>query len=362
MSITYSMPFSHSFVDLINNAGALANQIAQSIGATSGISQQDPLYEMVKLKNERVRGLRENFKNMFSGDVYLTDHIFHAVRHKPKNANIKFFNMQTIGDIQNSVIVLSNNNVMTENTIQKYVTYFVNNPTNIYVIWDFDNHHWFALSGMLAAASDLYIPTHGDNIEPLSRYNNIIAGPIGSGVIQWPKEFLEEHNNIIMNIDRSNDPLGTHIEYPQFPLRQKNLTILNKTLPSVKLVDGSYHSREMLDRFKEWCSHKVHWIVPVLNDAPIRIFDALITGGIPIVPRSIKYHRDVIDLWDHVLFYDYNDIQNPLEITQKAINLFDERGIKGVLDRHELSLYNYHVDKRVKKILEAVSNEFTIEL
>ena len=230
MSVTYSMPFSHSFVDLINNAGALANQIAQSIGATSGISQQDPLYEMVKLKNERVRGLRENFKNMFSGDVYLTDHIFHAVRHKPKNANIKFFNMQTIGDIQNSVIVLSNNNVMTENTIQKYVTYFVNNPTNIYVIWDFDNHHWFALSGMLAATSDLYIPTHGDNIEPLSRYNNIIAGPIGSGVIQWPKEFLEEHNNIIMNIDRSNDPLGTHIEYPQFPLRQKNLTILNKTV------------------------------------------------------------------------------------------------------------------------------------
>jgi hypothetical protein len=213
---------------------------------------------------------------------------------------------------------------------------------------------------MLAAISDLYVPTHADNLEPLSRYNNIMAGPVTSGVIQWPKEFLEENLDIITKTERSNNPLGTHIEYPQFPLRMKNLKTLHRTLPSVKLVDGSYHSRSMIDRFTEWCSHKSHWIVPVLNDAPIRIFDALITGGIPIVPRSLKYHKDVINLWDHVVFYDYEDIQAPWEVTNKANQLFDSAGEQGVLDRHRLICYNHHVDNRVETILKAIDDEYGI--
>jgi hypothetical protein len=213
---------------------------------------------------------------------------------------------------------------------------------------------------MLAASCDLYVPTHSDNLEPLSRFNNIMAGPVGSGTIQWSKKYLKEHLNLITDTERSNDPLGTHIEYPQFPLRQKNLTILHKTLPNVKLVDGSYHSRDMLDRFTEWCSHKAHWIVPVLNDAPIRIYDALITGGIPIVPRSLKYHRDVVNMHDHILFYDYEDIQNPLPITEKANKIFDETGKDGILARHNLIMNNYHVDNRVETILKAVQNEFRI--
>ena len=115
-----------------------------------------------------------------------------------------------------------------------------------------------------------------------------------------------------------------------------------------------------LDRFKEWCSHKSHWVVPVLNDTPIRLYDALITGGIPIVPRSLKYHRGIENLHDHVLFYDYEDIQNPLPITERANNLFDKRGIQGILDRHQLVYYNYHVDNRVETILKAVQDEFCI--
>jgi DNA topoisomerase-1 len=54
------------------------------------------------------------------------------------------------------------------------------------------------------------------------------------------------------------------------------------------------------------------------------------------------------------------DIQNPHEITKKANNLFDERGIQGVLDRHYKVLYNYHVDSRVESILKAVYDEYGI--
>lgn len=364
MSVFFNMqPSEPDLIELINRSNGAANQIAQSIAATSAISQNEDLYNLLLKKNQRNRQLKDSLKQNYSGKIYLTDHIFHAVRHKPKNSQIEFFNMQTAPEsFENSIVILSNNNVMVDNNLDKFITLYLKSPSSIFAIWDFDNHHWFALSGMLAAVSDLYVPTHADNLEPLSRYNNIMAGPVTSGVIQWPKEFLEENLNIITKIERSNDPLGTHIEYPQFPLRMKNLKTLHKTLPSVKLVDGSYHSRSMIDRFTEWCSHKSHWIVPVLNDAPIRIFDALITGGIPIVPRSLKYHRDVINLWDHILFYDYEDIQAPWEITNKANQMFDSAGEQGVLDRHRLICYNHHVDNRVETILKAIEDEYKISV
>lgn len=364
MSVFFNMPPGEpDIIELINRAGSSANQNAQSIAATSTISANEDLYNLILKKNHRNRELKDCFKQNYSGKIYLTDHIFHAVRHIPKNSQIEFFNMQTAPEkIENSIVILSNNNVMVDNSLNKFITMYLKSPSSIFAIWDFDNHHWFSLSGMLAAVSDLYVPAHADNLEPLSRYNNIMAGPVTAGVIQWSKEFLKENFDIITKTNRSNDPLGTHIEYPQFPLRMKNLKILNKTLPNVKLVDGSYHNREMLDRFTEWCSHKSHWIVPVLNDAPIRMFDALITGGIPIVPRSLKYHRDVIDLWDHIVFYDYEDVQSPWEVTNKANQLFDSRGEQGVLDRHRLICYNHHVDNRVETILKAIEHEYGISI
>ena len=364
MSVFFNMqPSEPDLIELINRSNSAANQIAQSIAATSAISQNEDLYNLLLKKNQRNRHLKDSLKQNYSGKIYLTDHIFHAVRHKPKNSQIEFFNMQTAPDsFENSIVVLSNNNVMVDNNLDKFITLYLKSPSSVFAIWDFDNHHWFALSGMLAAVSDLYVPTHADNLEPLSRYNNIMAGPVTSGVIQWPKEFLEENLDIITKTERSNNPLGTHIEYPQFPLRMKNLKTLHRTLPSVKLVDGSYHSRSMIDRFTECCSHKSHWIVPVLNDAPIRIFDALITGGIPIVPRSLKYHKDVVNLWDHVVFYDYEDIQAPWEVTNKANQMFDSSGEQGVLDRHRLICYNHHVDNRVETILKAIEDEYEISV
>lgn len=362
MSVTYSMPQEqNSFPALLNHANGIANQVAQLIANISGISQQDALYEMVHHKNLRIRGLKKSIVNNFSGKIYLTDHIFHAVRLRPSAGVIEFFNTKDIQKFDDhSIVIFSNNNVMVDNNLSKYLDLYFANPSCIFVVWDFDNHHWFALSGVLAASCDIYVPTHADQLEPLSRYNNYIGGPVGSGTIQWTKDYLREHIDLITDIDRKDEPLGTHIEYPQFLIRHKNLSILNQTLASVKAVDGSYHNRDMLDRFTEWCSHKVHWIVPVLNDAPIRAYDALITGGIPILPRSLKYHRDIVDMHDHILFYDYEDVRYPKTITKIAVDMFNNRGVQGILDRHNLVMDNYHVDNRVASILKVVQDEFSL--
>lgn len=359
MSVFYNIPQpSNDLAALIQSAGSISNNVSQAIAHTSGSTQNDTLYEMVRQKNLRVRELRERFSQIENPKVYLTDHIFHAVDLKNR---MELFNIKDRNEpFVDSIVIFSNNNVMVDNNINKFIRLWLDSPTSIFVVWDFDNHHWFSLSSMLAACSDLYVPTHSDNLEPLSRYNNVMMGPVVSGVIQWSKEFINDNHKIIDTVDRSDEPFGTHIEYPQFPYRNKNLKLLAQKMPNVKLVDWSYHSREKIDRFKEWCSYKVHWIVPVLNDAPIRIFDALITGGIPIVPRSIKYHRDIINLHDHILFYDYEDVQNPLTITEKGVKIFNERGLDGVIERHLKAFDNYHVDNRVHTILQGVYDEFDV--
>ena len=366
MTVTYgSAAVSNSppnYQDAINIANQLSNQIAQLAGQCSAASQHDIVYNILYNKNLHVRNLRESLPKNYSGQIYITDHIFHAVRHVPEYSIMNFFNMQTApASFVNSIVILSNNNIMVDGTLDKFIQLYQNSPSSVFVIWDFDNHHWLALSCMLAAFSDLYVPTHADNLELLSRFNNTMAGPVPSGVIQWPKEFLEEHMDIITKTERSDEPLGTHIDYPQFINRDRTVKKLSKHFDKVKLVDGSYHSRSMEDRFTEWCSHKVHWIVPVLNDAPIRVFDALITGGIPIIPKSLKYHKSIVDIWDHVVFYDYQDIENPQPITEKAVQMFNERGNQGVLDRHRLSCYNNHVDSRIETILKAIEDEFNIK-
>jgi hypothetical protein len=359
MSVFYNIPpANNDLAALVQAASSISNNVSQAIAHTSGATQNDALYELVRQKNIRVRSLRERFSQIKEPKIYLTDHIFHAVDLKGR---MELFNIKDRNEpFVDSIVILSNNNVMVDNTINKYIQLWLNSPTSIFVIWDFDNHHWFSLSSMLAACSDLYVPTHSDNLEPLARYNNIMMGPVCSGVIQWSKEFLRDNASIIDDTVRSDEPFGTHIEYPQFPYRNKNLKLLAQKMSNVKLVDGSYHSREMIDRFTEWCSYKVHWIVPVLNDAPIRIFDTLITGGIPIVPRSLKYHRDVIDLHKHVLFYDYEDIQNPLTISENGVKMFNEGGKDGVIERHLIAVDNYHVDNRVQTILKGVYDEFSI--
>lgn len=66
------------------------------------------------------------------------------------------------------------------------------------------------------------------------------------------------------------------------------ISTLSRAFSSIGFSIESFHGRSKEDRLQEWCSHKRHWIMPVLNDVPIRIFDALLTGGSPTVPESMR--------------------------------------------------------------------------
>jgi len=255
-------------------------------------------------------------------------------------------------ELAGSVVIVNNNDVGLQEAQLGYGEIVRHCEDTVFIAWDWDNHHWLELSTFLAAHSDLYAPAHHENLFLLSRFNWLTCGPVYCASVQWPRRWLEQALPTLLNARRNPAPLGMHIPYMPFRFRMQVVTTLNQFYPSVGFSDRNFHGRTPEDRLHEWCAHKLHWIVPVLNDVPIRIFDALITGGIPVIPESLRFVAPVDRLpRQHVLFYGPQDIIDPRDLVARGNALFDAGGEAGIRERHELGLGQHHGDLRVQQML-----------
>jgi hypothetical protein len=95
------------------------------------------------------------------------------------------------------------------------------------------------------------------------------------------------------------------------------------------------------ERLKAWVEHKVHLIVPVNRDFSSRIFEALITGQIPLVPDDVPDLDKVIDPDAQallpVLRYKAGDVGAAKAAWQEGVMRFDQAGVQGVQRRHEFA-------------------------
>ena len=250
------------------------------------------------------------------------------------------------------VVIVNNNDLSTPVARANYTELFEHCKTTCFIGWDWDNHHWVEMSTFLAAHCDIYCPAHHENLYLLSRYNWITAGPVYGSSVQWPRSFLTGHLPEILAAERSAAPLGMHIPYSKFSFRIQVISTLGQHYPSIGFSAHSFHRRAPGDRLKEWYSHKTHWIAPVLNDVPIRIFDALVTGGIPIVPDSLRFLPPINAIpREFIAFYSPTDVMTPQACVERANRLFDAGGRDGVEARHRLALHKYHGEASVRQML-----------
>lgn len=251
-----------------------------------------------------------------------------------------------------SAIVLFTNNNFAELGHAAYQAMVERYPSNLYIIWDFDNHHWLQNSARAALLADLYVPAHYDNFFLISRFNAFSLEPTNIGVVQWKSDFLRQKLPDILAFERTDEPLGHHTAW-NFPYRLKVLQTFATKLRHVGVASPEFNYRTPSERLAEWCSHKSHVVIPVYNDLPIRIFDALITGGIPILPRSLQgWVRLGGIAEDEAVFYDALDIVEPVNVVRKANALFDSSGKLGMMRRIEKALSMFHCDTRVGDIVK----------
>ncbi len=344
-------------------------QISEQMKYTQGES----FFHLAVAKNARIIRLREYFHREGVKKVYLSANLAGFECSLP---NIKVevlekgFFQETDATarerkktlLEGTVVIVNNNDVGLQGGMADYADFFNPCDRTIFIAWDWDNHHWLELSTFLAAHSDLYAPAHHENLYLLSRYNWFTVGPVYCASVQWPRKFLADNLPSMLQADRSPTPLGMHIPYAQFNFRIQVITTLNQYYPSIGFSDRTFHVRSPEERLKEWYSHKIHWIVPVLNDVPIRIFDALVTGGIPIVPESLRFLPPISGInREHILFYGPNDIINPQQLVAEANALFDRGGRDQMAERHRFALQSHHGDTRVRQMLGHVAEVFQVK-
>jgi hypothetical protein len=326
-------------------------------------SQSEQFFHLAVAKELRLKALFKASNGKIPRKVYLSanlkDFDCRLEKHEVEILEKHFFNepdpikkQKKQSLLSNAIVIINNNDVGISEARAGYASFFNECTTTLFIAWDWDNHHWLDLSVFLAAHSDFYAPAHHENLYLLSRYNWHIIGPVYCSSVQWSRIFLEANRNIIFNINRSSMPLGMHIPYARFAFRMQIIKTLNQRYASVGFSSHAFHARTPEEKLREWATYKIHWIAPVLNDVPIRVFDALITGGIPIVPESMSGLPPITQIpRQHIAFYSAIDIVEPENVVAFAIGLFDKGGIHGIEARHSMAMNFFHGEFSIQKMI-----------
>lgn len=335
-----------------------ASQLSQSL------LQDNALFQLAFLKQQRLTSLRAIFggrplhKIWLSNNIRLLENSFAGIATGYLEKG--FFAAQDEAGIQeqaalleDSLVIVNNNDAHHAGNIDRVSEFFRHFKRVIFVVWDWDNHHWLSLSYPLAAISDIYCPSHYENLYQLTRFNAATV-PVPCGIVQWPAAFLEAHAAELLQVERSDQPLGRHIMYGGFQYRNQVIATLSQRYPGVGFSTQQFHELTPEQKFEEWLRHKLHFIVPVLNDVPIRLFDAWVTGGIPLVPESLRFSPVFADVnADDIAFYSAADLIEPAALVARACRLFDDGGAAAIRRRHHYGLTRHHGDERIRQMVRA---------
>ena len=257
-----------------------------------------------------------------------------------------------------SLVVLNNNDCHYGISLIDYKEVYLKNKDVQFIVWDYDNHHWFNLTFDLALYSDNYAPAHHENYALLSMLSGRRLDVVPCGVSQFTYDFIEQNIEFLSSNDRKQEPLGKHVLYGH-ELRNFVINKVSTHLTSVGFTEGSYRDRTQEERLHEWASYTASFVSPVFGDVPIRIFDSLITGGIPIVPFYIDRYLEKLGIdRDWYVVYQFEDILEPKFLAEEANKKFAIGGADGVKSRILWTLKNHHLTSSLDSL---ITNYFNLQ-
>jgi hypothetical protein len=341
------MNVSNNPIDLITKLSDLHNEIHEVL--------QDTFFDTFAMSkragfNRKVAsGLFNHIKYVHLGE--------HLIKSQPLTAGQEFIPLPVNFLLEpnlefepGSILLITNNDI--GGNLSGYIDFYNRSPHVLVIIWDWDTQHWIQMSAMLGMHCDFYIPAGSENSFLLTHFNPCFIGPIFAGVHQWSRRFIAENFGCLLET-RKNEPFGPHAFYGKYQRRNRAIATVTKAFPSINFSNNEYRNKSDIENLREWGSYKTHWIVPILGGVPIRVYNALAVGGIPIVPSFYRNMPEVALLGDIPLYYDVSDLIDPYAINQQAIEKFDSAGESGVVERVSFGLENLHIDHRCEQILTA---------
>jgi hypothetical protein len=114
-----------------------------------------------------------------------------------------------------------------------------------------------------------------------------------------------------------------------------------------------YHRLSAAERFNDWSGSTLHLTVPVSNDVPNRFFDALVTGGMPVVPQwtvSALQALGIPDSWYET--YGSIEVMSPKQAVNKWLKKYESYSYSDHCDRITAATTNYHLDNTLYKLID----------
>lgn len=226
--------------------------------------------------------------------------------------------------------------------------------------WFWDNHHHMFPNRDVVERLDFWSAGHAFVSAYLSNDRSIQLPSTPLCVSQWSRQearlFFEETRGL-----RRKDTLyGGFVRYAFAEKRNALIQDLMATgEEGVYFLEESaqqtYFERSRRSRFLEWAGHKTSLCLPLDGDLSQRLFDALLTGQVPIAPRDIADLDSVIPpaLQKSLPIVRF-DKYRPADVArahEEAIRLYDRDGEEGALRRHQAAVEGHMFSDRVAALL-----------
>jgi hypothetical protein len=251
-------------------------------------------------------------------------------------------------------IVLFTNNLIPHIGFKRFADLTGACSNCLFLMHDYDNHHWYRMSIFGALVSDVYVQAHRHNMPYLDTLLPHPTLTIPIGVTQWERQFILDSVDKILNAKRGDLPSGMHRFYPRFEQRNRIIATIANHAPDVGFTDSTrFNAQSQEEKLEDWVRTKVQLCAPAGHDIPTRFFDSLITGGLPAIPfRMVDAIRSVGVREDHFISFGPLDLVSPEAAIRRWCARFDELGREGLLSRVTHCIENFHVDRTIRNLLD----------
>jgi hypothetical protein len=322
-------------------------------------------------KINRAQALKAVFSGKYDYQVFITDcHLRHLNLGSPnffKESLLPLRGMLERGEsgrlahLDGCIVILNNADIDSDSRMEAYSEFYNNHPETIFIGWDTDNHHTLQISMAFASLVDFYAQTQIENYYDLSRFNPLHAF-VPTGLLNISRVGAIELFPIVVAATRSDQIRGYFSHHNPFVWRNKVVATLAAKHANIGFFSENRGPGIEDDYFGDLIGSKLHWIVPTLNDASARIHEILVTGGIPILPQSLRYHPALVGLSsDDVVYYSLSDIVDTRSVIEEGLEKFNVRGVGGVRARFNYAISN-HGDLNLMKIMKLAAEFFEFEV
>lgn len=236
---------------------------------------------------------------------------------------------------------------------------------SVFSVWFWDNHVAYNDNFKTALAADLCYISHNLGVPGyLTNPISAVLRHIPACCAQFGKQELVESIQSRPS-NRIDKAIFNYVIYDKAPRSQLIHTLSNQIshCADFKLMESNDRNRywglTRQQRIDEWKSYKSSVILPLVNDLSTRVFDALATGQIPIIPDTVNDLENVIPIEIQqqlgIVRFDDFSTKGIEAAVEKSLKLFDAQGHEGVIHRSRFISDAHLVGHRIKAMLESIT-------